>query len=827
LLDLHIINQDVDEYDRKVNLTVSWDATAHDNPSLLKISDLKNVVFMRLEIGVRLMNCGTELTLNKMVALRVYKRAFDFNKTGGFFSFAKAGPVIPRGTGARYEVFTSLPAIEIDEDVPVESQTESATAQLRQNVASRTSLVQIDKLKQSLALQNAKVTPPNHIRTVAARHRSASNAMTRPNALRRGKTEPAIMVRGQPQSMHAGSNSPSTSSVAFTADLYKRLHLAESASPPDAMVVVEIKAKLKAIEDARIDGFEMIDNKHPPPRHSSVPTVMPPSTGAELHGTSPPRNPFNTPPTNAVKPVATKSDPAMMALFRQKLSSCVAGSELKAVGNLIQGAKETGSVVEDDLQVLRKLYLARANEIKTASACPAAAAGGRVCNYTSVRGTCTHTLSGPDETRFCNLHECAQTKCHDQKPSSDDFCEAHNPEGRAKPADQRTPTRPQALLKGPSPTNGSVLGNIGWDRTTAPLSPETLANAPGKQRSDGSNRDFVVADAWKAAGRVADGGPADDAAGLGADDGNGDGDDARFQARMEGDGFTTPEPPPEELAVLEKEIAEKAAAAFAAAAEKQAAKDANAAAAISDEFAAEEARVAAEFDAAFAAAAEKQAAKDANAAAAISDNSAEGTRVAAELVTKAAEEADAEEAAFAVEADQHAEQERLQAAADADAEAKTTATSVIVAALAVEAAAKVAEVEATKVAAAAAEAVLPETEPVAAAVATTPVDTPPFTHDQAEVQAAEDVATAEGTALDAPFEAAVCAEAGQEEGKSSSDDDDLPPDPELEVVAAAAAHANPTTAKKATKGKEKEKAHRDSPTWPCGHRRMVGCSCAF
>ena len=149
MLELHIINQKVDEYDRKVEVTVSWDATAHDNPDLLKITDGKKVVFMKLQIGVQLVNCGTELIFNKLVALRLYKRNFEFSRGGGFFSFR---PVLqtPRGTGANYEVITSLPLVENDEDESEETHTESATAQLRQNVESLASLVQIDKLKQSL-----------------------------------------------------------------------------------------------------------------------------------------------------------------------------------------------------------------------------------------------------------------------------------------------------------------------------------------------------------------------------------------------------------------------------------------------------------------------------------------------------------------------------------------------------------------------------------------------------------------------------------------------------------------------------------------------------
>ena len=285
---------------------------------------------------------------------------------------------------------------------------------------------------------------------------------------------------GRPNSIAGGQLLAST--VTLTSDLYAQLDHLGRQNPPDTARMGKIKDKIKELESARNDGFEVIDRRAGT-RPISAPTVMPvkdsatpaiaaeggaaapksttcgfrttngvcidPGVGVGGHckrhtcsragcgkgkssalsecadcmsggspvrpnadtfenpayvgsavdddrggnrsnagagaastassaTPSPPRGLTDAAPSaaDAVKPEPGRpqrkqSDPAMMGLFRQKLSSSSSGSELRAVGHLIQGAKEEGSIVDADLDVLRTVYLARAEEIKSATNSPA------------------------------------------------------------------------------------------------------------------------------------------------------------------------------------------------------------------------------------------------------------------------------------------------------------------------------------------------------------------------------------------------------------------------------------------------------------------------
>eukprot|EP00039_Didymoeca_costata_P010377 m.139667 g.139667 ORF g.139667 m.139667 type:complete len:1667 (+) comp14805_c0_seq1:372-5372(+) len=403
-LELHIINQRLGQWNGQVECTVAWDATAHDDPNLLRVTGSSTYVLMQLQIDCRVGSSDTPLTLSKYVSFRVFKRAHIFKDTQkpGFFSAltGSSAPIVqaPRGTGALYDVITSIPSFDIEDlgETKEENETESISSQLRQHADSWSSLVQIDKLKQSLDMQNSRPTPRNLLRDALG---------NRGSKLLRAQTAPDVLV-------NADGLNPTRER-----DLLERLRLSQEEG--DEQVAEICRAELKGSGKAS-EEWVFLESDSNPPTDMRQPIIKPdsrlgrsattnigsskistdsskkhPQSASSQRGKYPMQRKPNTSGGKAgafaqvngavVSETSTDSyagssfgelDPAiksMMGIFRQKLSSASSIEELRAVGHLITVAREEQSVPESELGSLRKIYKTRQSEIEAARAAPSQA----------------------------------------------------------------------------------------------------------------------------------------------------------------------------------------------------------------------------------------------------------------------------------------------------------------------------------------------------------------------------------------------------------------------------------------------------------------------
>ena len=488
-LTLHMITQQVSQWSGETSCTVSWDATAHNDPQLLRLTDSKNILLMKLQIECQLANSGTEMTLTKLVAFRVYKRTYNFKDSSkSFFSFTPTTPT-PRGTGAQYEVVTSLPSFESEDDITEETQTESATVQYQKSKDRAVQFVQIDQLKQALAMQSPKATLPDQLRNIVL----GAEGRRQSSTLRRGQTVPSNLT--------ASANMPSTT---LESELESKLRLAELAG--DVTISGRIRTQLDSMRVQRnnSDSEWVVLNGEPasstgvhPPRMrpSSCPTFMPgvePDAGGE----------------SDEAPVSGVALRSMMALFRQKLSGATSIEELQVVGQLISLAKEDQNLPDKELKILRDLYRTRARALPSSG----------VYAHDSKKGAAAVQAVG----------------------SFVDKLAMDSPAPRPATAEGTTTTVPQTsppqLVSKVSKvsTGGSVLGSIGWDnepgknslkkpeptrvvaQKTLPAKPSdaprhrVLPKVPGQAAEPAVAEGANVAETWKQAGLAMNPGEGDD-----------------------------------------------------------------------------------------------------------------------------------------------------------------------------------------------------------------------------------------------------------------------------------------------------------------------------
>ena len=246
-----------------------------------------------------------------------------------------------------------------------------------------------------------------------------------------------------------------------------------------------------------------------------------------------------------------QSDPAMMGLFRQKLSCSSSSSELRTVGHLIQGAKEDGSIMDADLDVLRKVYLARAQEIKAATLSPGKpkeVAPFMAPTPTRIWSGETSEVAVAVETAVAPQVEAVPTKARKARklPSLPSSKARHNGEGTAPPP-------PGAPVLRTSSTDSSDF--IVVDSPTTPTTTTTTTTTD-------------PATAWKQAGQATE---SSKAGGAGGDDGS-----ASASLRLTStDEFAALEAAAESEAIAEAAIQKEASRRFAAleAAAEEAAED--------------------------------------------------------------------------------------------------------------------------------------------------------------------------------------------------------------------------------------------------------------
>lgn len=105
-LDLHLIPtlQHKDPFTGELSCAASWDAAAHDDPNLLRITKDQSRIYMRLQVRCAMANQDVELVLNKLICFKICKRDFKLKPTMRQRLSFSAFPTNPRGCGAVYEV---------------------------------------------------------------------------------------------------------------------------------------------------------------------------------------------------------------------------------------------------------------------------------------------------------------------------------------------------------------------------------------------------------------------------------------------------------------------------------------------------------------------------------------------------------------------------------------------------------------------------------------------------------------------------------------------------------------------------------------------------
>eukprot|EP00050_Salpingoeca_kvevrii_P017337 m.64241 g.64241 ORF g.64241 m.64241 type:complete len:1733 (-) comp7505_c0_seq1:232-5430(-) len=149
---LHIVSQSI-EPNGDLKAVVSWDAAAHDNSNLLRVTKDQHRIFMRLQVVVGVQTSNMELVLNKLLCFKVFKRNQNFKSA--FRNFFHSAPDIT-GCGLRVQVITGLPASgEEDEEAQAHAD-EMAAAEYQRSVASMDNVVHSDKLRQELILHESQ-----------------------------------------------------------------------------------------------------------------------------------------------------------------------------------------------------------------------------------------------------------------------------------------------------------------------------------------------------------------------------------------------------------------------------------------------------------------------------------------------------------------------------------------------------------------------------------------------------------------------------------------------------------------------------------------------
>eukprot|EP00036_Acanthoecidae_sp_10tr_P019566 CAMPEP_0206302004 /NCGR_PEP_ID=MMETSP0106_2-20121207/8501_1 /ASSEMBLY_ACC=CAM_ASM_000206 /TAXON_ID=81532 /ORGANISM="Acanthoeca-like sp., Strain 10tr" /LENGTH=1711 /DNA_ID=CAMNT_0053732761 /DNA_START=15 /DNA_END=5147 /DNA_ORIENTATION=- len=322
MLPLHIVKQTVDEWPGEVTCQVSWDIAAHNSPNLNKITDSRYFVYLHLQVECQLAN-ATSFVLNKLIVCQVHKRSHKFRDTARrSFFFSSSTPSLPRGTGAIYRVFTSIPTFEADDAPGAEEQTESASKRYSEIASSLTNLVQIDRLKQDMLMRNVKLTKPTALTSLK---KARSAYLCRPRSVSELAPATAIELELESKLRMAKSlgNDHEAYRISTQLDQMKAMKLPENEA--DEWVVIESEMK----QDS--DGLgQSLTVRRPT---SSTPLPPPEEDDDE-----------------------DKDSKSMSAIFRQKVKSASSMKELKKLGQFISLTKNQGTLSPDDLETLRNTY---------------------------------------------------------------------------------------------------------------------------------------------------------------------------------------------------------------------------------------------------------------------------------------------------------------------------------------------------------------------------------------------------------------------------------------------------------------------------------------
>lgn len=214
-VELRIISQEIDSEAGLVDAVCAWDAAAHTNPALSRITPDGMLWACRVRITLKIDLADSSLVINKILCGRVTKRTANLNPS--VWERINGVSRLPGGAGIMLQVITGLPTAD-ESGVSDESQVADFDRRLRD----ARKLASIDRLEQIRAIEHQTLA-------MARRSTMAAGSVASSNYPRIG----------------GGSNANAAELAALEAEIYQLQHRLEQAEAlRDSMLVNTLQDRL-------------------------------------------------------------------------------------------------------------------------------------------------------------------------------------------------------------------------------------------------------------------------------------------------------------------------------------------------------------------------------------------------------------------------------------------------------------------------------------------------------------------------------------------------------------------------------------------------------